>query len=454
MTKRVGAFSAFRGCGRAALAGAALLVLLGARSAQAELVLEFLDGGGSPIHVDSEESFGLLNFRVRMVDNGLPPAPSTTLLSFSKTLDRTTLDGVPEADRFWTFTLNASANYVTNPDGSLAGVQDSRFFLFGQHLKGHAGTVNPNGLELISTDPAISENAGNDFRFMTFKEVKHPHTDGTHGIDQYGTWGEFKVGDSPLSPLVVSDFPLMSGQLHVRALHIDAEEPSAGMPPKKTSMTFGSSDSRVAFHAGIGPMGAIELFTGQNDTALRQPPSPGGPMVDPEFAGDPLLNTSFTEIFSLGFTLVPYLGFDADRGLYKLGGGTATVQNFGTGDYTLTAAFDEMLYDPNAGDFYGLMNRVNFTDLINSPPSEFLAEFVLAHLLGGDPTSRGIMFTFNMPGLAEATNGFTTSYSPTDPVGMYMTGILVPEPSSITLLSFGSISVVLIAVHHRRSNRR
>ncbi len=445
--KRTRHWLAWQGGGGATLA-AAIVILTGARVAQAVLEVQ-LSPPEYMVLVDTVDRF-FLGFHAGVADNGLPPAPSADFLNFSQTLDRTTLEGEPADGRFWTFTFGASADYVKNPDGSLARLENLVFRLFGQHLMGHPGTVNPNNLELIATDPVTLAADHTYIHKLAANEVKHRHDDGTHGIDTYSMSGFFRAGSSVLNPLLHGPADV---NLTIIAQHKDPPPPRTSMLPRRTGMTLGGP-TFVLVDADGG--GSSVIFSANQVTSLeRQPPSSGGGgssgeaqalalagtanAVDPEFVDDPLLDFSIIRIESVaaGGDAVSYVGFDADRGLHVFSGGSLAIEHFGFGpaDFSFNSTFDEMLHDPTSGEFFALLNRVSYTDFPEQAGySAFLDQFTDAHLFGGDPRSRGIMFTFNMPGMAEATNNFTQPYFPEEPTTFFLTGVLlVPEPATTAL---------------------
>jgi hypothetical protein len=213
-------------------------------------------------------------------------------------------------------------------------------------------------------------------------------------------------------------------------------------------MTLGASSSFIFYDATSS---RLTLTSGVVDGAQSQYPAPGGggapatAGADPPFADDPLID-GFAIIrieSAAGFDQVTYQGFDPVRQLHTFSGGTLTLQHFDSFDYAFNATFDELLYDPVSGDGFALFSTVSFTDLLDTAPSVFLDMLTDAHLFGDDPDSMGMMFTFNLPGLAEGSNGFTQDFF-SEETTFFLTGVLIPEPTTVGML------LVLLPVIARR----
>lgn len=431
------------------------IVVLMATPVSAEHVLRITSI--SPNINETAEKFSL-GFDGGLVDDGQPPAPNPAIpfnLSFEwqwiqgsviSKFDRATFEGVPANERFWTFDFGLSTGFTTNASGQYDGLLALEFFLRGEHLNGpSADDVDPNNLPLIRSDPITAGRFNFILHKVSRNQVPHPHTSPPGGIDVYGFITQFKIGDD-LTDLMLPIPGISSARpvLTIAAQHFHPPPPSRpGAPPKQTGMRLGADESFAFFDAGTS---SVVFSSGEIDTAtvggsgsgalLGSTSIAAASVVDPQFAGDPLIDAfSVFRIESDGvFNQLSYLGFDADRQLHVFSGGSLLIDNFGGADFIFNATFEELLYDTVSGDFFAILDTVNYTDLLNTVPSEFLDQFTDAHLFGGDPTSRGIQFTFNMPGLAEATNGFAETYFPNDPVGLYLTGVLIPEPTSLALM--------------------
>lgn len=398
------------------------------------------------------------DFSAGLGDSGQPPPPSASIpfgLSFDWRLtdtnavvsafDRTTLaglPGIPAGAPFWTFSLGLDTGFMTDVNSQFDGVLNLQLYLRGEHLVG-PNSRDPQDLPLIRSTPV---SVGKDEVVETKgarSEQEHPHTDGSQGIDRYGFRAAFVVGTDinlPLSSILTAE----NVGIFAQHLQLATPPPSTPVKPgKRTGMTLGAGESFAFFDADSN---SLFMSSGQVTDLQNQPSNSfsassgitSASLVDAEWASDPLLDFSVFRISSpAGFDAVSYTGFDSDRGVHVFGGGELAVEHlFNSGDFTLEATFEELLYHAETGDFTAVLNTVNYTDFpLRDGYSAFLDQFTDEHLFGDDPSSRGVMFTFNYPDLAEATNNFTETFFSADPTAFLLTGILIPEPTSLALFS-------------------
>ncbi len=449
---------------------AGVAILGNARVAYAELELVLFDP-----RLQEDKSKFFLDFFGELQDDDQPPVPSPTIpfnLSYDwrlkgtpanpdpiiSSFDRATLEGLAADKRFWTFNFGLSTGFQTDPNGVYEGVLNMELFLQGEHLNGPSpDDVDPNPLPLIRSKP-VTVPVG---ELITAKgarnQVAHPHSSGRDGVDRYGFVTQFVVGflqadGIPLQQVPTS--PEATRNVVIAAQHFHPPPPSRpGEAPKRTGMTLGAGES-FAFYDGDND--GLFVSTGFVDSAQLAPPTNGSgsaqiqalavaaAAVDPPFVGDPVLdNTIFSLESSVGSGLIPYLGFDASRQLHVFGGGAISLPSFGAGDFSFEATFVELLYDPLTGDFFAPMDTVSYTDFpARAGYSGFLDQFTDAHLFDGDPSSRGMMLTFNIPGLAEATNGFADTFFPSEPAGFLLTGMFIPEPPTCVVLLLGMTAIL------------
>lgn len=309
------------------------------------------------------------------------------------------------------------------------GIDSIQLRLDGKHLRPPDGTgMNDLPPLLTTSDVNVVRNRS---RYVKTWGVD-PH--GTR-IDSYGVQLRAKAGPDLTRPIVLIDPD--DPNLVLRAAH-------AARPDKFFARADGPAlgASGSAFFVSASPSGAeIGLTSGVIDfldpggSAGAFLAAPGArafaPQADDDLGSDPLLDRS---LFSFGPSLA-YLGFDAERGLHRFEGGAFSIRTLGVGSFAFEAAFDELVFDPEAGRLLAFLTRVDASDDLDPDlaPSAFLDAFTDAHLFGLDPNRAGILLSIDAPDLDVLTAGFTQSHFQAE-VTFSLTGADVPEPGVLKLL--------------------
>jgi len=332
---------------------------------------------------------------------------------------------------FWQFNVGLEiADFDHNGTSTIFdGVDGVKLSILGSHVKGpHDGDdVDPNTLplQLRAFGREHDDDLGKLTLFSGRGSKKHIRTGGGDiHRDRYSARAEFVV-----IPFGFEGFPL-DGDFPVKEVVIDAVHVGKGQGVSD-GRTVGASESAAFYNDGH-----LDVSLGQIDIVSTFPTT--APTIAPQYATDTLV-TGFP---SFSFFDALYEGFF--DGQHHFVPGSFGDLKLMAGDTELIASWDTMQIDSGTGKATALLTSVFASDFPDGNPSNFITDLLEEHMLYGDQSKLGLMFTFDASALLATTNGFTQNGDSTaSPSPFILTGATVPEPATLILVALAGLILVL-----------